>query len=1346
MDDDDDDGTMSLDSNDLSDHDERFYDLSDIYGRTPPRERLNRKQRAKTQDKKKQQRIWSDTKSLSTSKVNNKPVLDRRITMDAIIVSNLYDQAEEDRQQEIKDAAAREGSRQCKRILKLNRGSERDLKLDVEAASQYASQTDKSLMSTINKKIQGKNRFLCLRSKRVEIDQTKQIENLSSTRIDSFSKIDHESNEDQAKIILPSDRELFHLTFSQLINLGCKDKDKKIQCQRDEEKIRWQNEVKDLIWLELQAYHADKSPLAQDEYLCRQREAIGELLNEIMEYKWDPASLNVPSSPSYTSSISISNDSGYGGSSGGTTPMINEQSCPGCLSMYCNPCGRSQMTALRQVESLLVRLEAAEALYPNSQAFGLDYQLYKSQKFCDRVKTMCLWYNITRYHRLKLCILGRLLTTLVDGGKSYAEIDSSGSNTSNIATSDVTDNNIEMIKHLSQHEITSNVITPSDSTNSNSSNNSSNYLYPRSCSLSTASSIVSLDNENKIKYYFRESSFKEFDKQGYRKYIEEVLKTRGLTKSLNFLDRLHNTVLRKASLTFKKLEETNEASEEYEDDWELKRYGVWSPEAKSLNLPPYTSAFIFLSRVPLDVVHEFLRLRLEQKPERPEPLSVRELMREMKEGLGIACMHRDRFAEHSKTVLALDESSFIESSLSHDSIPSDFEDVGEFDNSLQSVFEVYLDYLGQWISIVLYNNICEKSIDAEWQFVKKIAGKIKNGYNICGIKYCGIIGTLIDEVNKYLINRPNEINEIAAEIEDNVHQNVHYMYLSLGREWQSMFVETGNRLQRIHCLSKSLVSAINEWPYESQQLNNSIKKLKTILLTPRIKITNLIQNFTAKVDESDDNNMNIKDQEILLVKKTRIRQIFHQAFRMGFDYYKGICDLFLPDERSNIVYDLIHFAKLWMNFVQKRCDRGRGIRPGWACHGLKFLTIVCDPLNTKYLNDYEFEDLKKTMDSCITHVIGDNKNKSSPSLNNERRISRSSGPSPAQSRSTTPSIKSRNSNIALDNYDKLSECNLMKSEKIMLSLKAIDDEIDSDKRKYGLIGRIVDRQSINNIRFKIKKIQFTWQRGIRIGEGAFGKVYTVVNNQTGELLAMKEMPLQPGNRSSISSVVKELEIFEGIHHKNLVGYYGMEIHREELLIFMELCTEGTLENLIKGNGNFGLSDVFIRKYTHQLVLAVSVLHGHGIVHRDVKSANIFLTDQGRCLKLGDFGSAVKINTHTTMPGEVKDFVGTQAYMAPEVFMKNDSGGHGRAADIWSVACCVIEMASGKRPWHEFESTYQIMFKVGMGATPQIPDNLSQDGVDFLKKCLQHDPKYRPTANALLSHVFIRNGNDISIEQ
>ncbi len=105
--------------------------------------------------------------------------------------------------------------------------------------------------------------------------------------------------------------------------------------------------------------------------------------------------------------------------------------------------------------------------------------------------------------------------------------------------------------------------------------------------------------------------------------------------------------------------------------------------------------------------------------------------------------------------------------------------------------------------------------------------------------------------------------------------------------------------------------------------------------------------------------------------------------------------------------------------------------------------------------------------------------------------------------------------------------------------------------------------------------------------------------------------------------------------------------------------------------------------------AVSTLHENGVVHRDIKGANIFLTDDMQNLKLGDFGCAVKIKAHTTMPGELQGFVGTQAYMAPEVFTKNMSEGHGRAADIWSCGCVVIEMATGKRPWFELESNYQV---------------------------------------------------------
>ena len=212
------------------------------------------------------------------------------------------------------------------------------------------------------------------------------------------------------------------------------------------------------------------------------------------------------------------------------------------------------------------------------------------------------------------------------------------------------------------------------------------------------------------------------------------------------------------------------------------------------------------------------------------------------------------------------------------------------------------------------------------------------------------------------------------------------------------------------------------------------------------------------------------------------------------------------------------------------------------------------------------------------------------------------------------------------------------------------------------------------------------------GQGNFGKVYTAINNETGDIMAMKEIPLQPNDHRTLKSVAEELRIFESIHHPHLVKHFGVEIHREEMLIFMEYCPEGTLEVLVSSTEE-GLEEWLVRRYTRQLVDAVTCLHEAGVVHRDIKTANIFLTEEMKTIKLGDFGCAVKIKAHTTMPGELQGFVGTQAYMAPEVFTRNMNEGHGRAADIWSLACVVLEMVQGVRPWADLSSNYQIMFKV-----------------------------------------------------
>ncbi|XP_061083846.1 mitogen-activated protein kinase kinase kinase 4 isoform X2 [Conger conger] len=308
-------------------------------------------------------------------------------------------------------------------------------------------------------------------------------------------------------------------------------------------------------------------------------------------------------------------------------------------------------------------------------------------------------------------------------------------------------------------------------------------------------------------------------------------------------------------------------------------------------------------------------------------------------------------------------------------------------------------------------------------------------------------------------------------------------------------------------------------------------------------------------------------------------------------------------------------------------------------------------------------------------------------------------------------------------------------EAVRRSIRSFEDKRYAIMKQRNIIGQVCHTpKSYDNVmHVGLRKVTFKWQRGNKIGEGQYGKVYTCINVDTGELMAMKEIRFQPNDHKTIKETADELKIFEGIKHPNLVRYFGVELHREEMYIFMEYCDEGTLEEVSR----LGLQEHVIRLYSKQITTAINVLHEHGIVHRDIKGANIFLTSSG-LIKLGDFGCSVKLkNNAQTMPGEVNSTLGTAAYMAPEVITRAKGEGHGRAADIWSLGCVLIEMVTGKRPWHEYEHNFQIMYKVGMGHKPPIPEKLSTEGKDFLGHCLESEPKQRWTASTLLDHTFVK---------
>nr|GMD02261.1 mitogen-activated protein kinase kinase kinase YODA-like [Ipomoea batatas] len=259
-----------------------------------------------------------------------------------------------------------------------------------------------------------------------------------------------------------------------------------------------------------------------------------------------------------------------------------------------------------------------------------------------------------------------------------------------------------------------------------------------------------------------------------------------------------------------------------------------------------------------------------------------------------------------------------------------------------------------------------------------------------------------------------------------------------------------------------------------------------------------------------------------------------------------------------------------------------------------------------------------------------------------------------------------------------------------------------------------------------------WKKGKLLGRGTFGHVYVGFNSDNGEMCAMKEVTLfsdDAKSKESAKQLAQEIAFLSRLRHPNIVQYYGSEMVGDKLYIYLEYVSGGSIYKLLQDYGAFG--ETAIRSYTQQILSGLAYLHAKNTLHRDIKGANILVDPNGR-IKLADFGMAKHI-TGQSCPLSLK---GSPYWMAPEV-IKN-SNGCNLAVDIWSLGCTVLEMATSKPPWSQYEGV-AAMFKIGNSKElPTIPEHLSNEGKDFIMKCLQRDPLNRPTAAQLLDHPFVKN--------
>ncbi|XP_038132117.1 mitogen-activated protein kinase kinase kinase kinase 2-like isoform X3 [Cyprinodon tularosa] len=204
-------------------------------------------------------------------------------------------------------------------------------------------------------------------------------------------------------------------------------------------------------------------------------------------------------------------------------------------------------------------------------------------------------------------------------------------------------------------------------------------------------------------------------------------------------------------------------------------------------------------------------------------------------------------------------------------------------------------------------------------------------------------------------------------------------------------------------------------------------------------------------------------------------------------------------------------------------------------------------------------------------------------------------------------------------------------------------------------------------------------------------------------------------------------------HKNIVSYFGSYHRNTKLWICMEYCGGGSLQDMYQVTGP--LKEKQIAFVCRETLQGLHHLHETGKMHRDIKGANILLTERGD-IKLADFGVAAEISASVA---KRKSFIGTPYWMAPEVAAVEKKGGYNHLCDIWAVGITAIELAELQPPMFDLHPMRALML---MSKSSFQPPKLKEKAKwsagfhSFVKMALNKNPRKRPSAETLLQHPFV----------
>jgi serine/threonine protein kinase len=251
--------------------------------------------------------------------------------------------------------------------------------------------------------------------------------------------------------------------------------------------------------------------------------------------------------------------------------------------------------------------------------------------------------------------------------------------------------------------------------------------------------------------------------------------------------------------------------------------------------------------------------------------------------------------------------------------------------------------------------------------------------------------------------------------------------------------------------------------------------------------------------------------------------------------------------------------------------------------------------------------------------------------------------------------------------------------------------------------------------------------GPEIGHGAFAHVFTATNLSTSERCAIKIIPLSTLSRKDdFRALRQEISLITYLCHGNIIRLKDSFSDDHFIFLILDLCTGGDLCHYIINQGP--LDEPTCALVFAQIASALAYCHSCGIVHRDLKPENIMIT-QFPAVKIADFGLS-----GFSKDGELmRDFCGSQCYMAPECHRK--MAYDGKKADIWSLGVMLCVIATGEFPWPVTEKHAMVHHILKGDYT--IPEVMSDECRSLVNGMLQMDPNRRIGMREILTHPFLK---------